>query len=98
MTQTCAVQESALLLNKDMLRLVFLVSHPEAERRNVCYAGLDIKCPPKVHVLKAWSPMQCSEVGFWESDWILRTLTGSSTDDVKCGRWNVIEGSGSLGE
>jgi hypothetical protein len=32
----------------------------------VC-SGLDLECPPKAHVGKAWSPVQqCSEVGFWE--------------------------------
>lgn len=29
----------------------------------------------KTHVLKAWSPMQCSEVWFWASDWITCSLT-----------------------
>jgi hypothetical protein len=29
--------------------------------------GLDLKCPSKSHVLKAWSPMkQCSEMDFWK--------------------------------
>lgn len=29
----------------------------------------------KTHVLKAWSPTQCSEVWFWASDWITCSLT-----------------------
>jgi hypothetical protein len=37
--------------------------------------ALDVKCSPGPYVLKACSPMQCSEVGILGSDWITRTLT-----------------------
>jgi hypothetical protein len=38
---------------------------------------LDMKCPPKTRVLKAWSPMLCSEVELLGSDWIMRARTQS---------------------
>lgn len=32
--------------------------------------------PPKDHMLTVWYPMQHSEAGFWESDWIVRLNDG----------------------
>jgi hypothetical protein len=40
------------------------------------YYGLDFKCLPKAHVLKAWPPMQqCLEVGSLGGDCTMRALT-----------------------
>jgi hypothetical protein len=51
------------------------------------HTGLEIKCPLNGCVFKVWSPgQQCSEVGLWGSDWIMRALmTLSSSMDLSIG-------------
>jgi hypothetical protein len=46
----------------------------------ICH-GLDLKCPHKVHVWKAWSPVQqCSVVGPLGGDNIWRAVTHQWVD------------------
>jgi hypothetical protein len=45
-----------------------------ANEEYLCY-GLDLKCPPEAHVLKAWFPIQLyTEIGSLGSDLIMKGL------------------------
>jgi hypothetical protein len=43
-----------------------------AKKEGAC-CGLDMKCPLKVHVFKAWSTIG----GTFRDDWIMRVITSS---------------------
>jgi hypothetical protein len=75
-----------LMCNRGLLTLP---SSTESLLENIWF-GYEMS--PKTHV-KARSPVQCSEVGFLESDWIQRALT-SSVDLLMESYDGILGGSG----